>query len=171
MGLFLLMFLPLRVIQIFTGFTFTDPEDFLPLLSVLLGFIGSIIIGYSRQEKVDVSCMALILILTLWPVMPNSGLFFMAQEFRSVTGAWPQVMVDDPRNWQGHVSPAFDALSSCVNYLHAFSGAWMLVYIMVLFAVRSRLSVGQRRMCFVALAGVLLVSVFDPGHLYAWWLD
>ncbi len=171
MGLFALIFLPFRFLSIFTGFTFTDAEDFGPLLTLVVGLIGVVLIGRSRQDKASLPLILLLLLLSLWPLLPNFGLFFMARELQSVHGSWPQVMVDDPKNKYGHVSPLFDALFHLVNYLEAFSGAWMVVFLAFFFAVKSRLSSKQRRLCL----GLMFISLFlvlaDLGNLYAWWLD
>jgi hypothetical protein len=171
MGVFALIFLPFRLVSVFTGFTFTDAEDFGPLITLLIGLIGVALIGRSAQKKVSPPLIALLLLLSLWPILPNMGLFFMARELQSVHGSWPQVMVDDPKNWYGHVSPRFDALSHLVAYLEAFSGAWMAIFLALFLAVRSRLSGRQRQVCIVLTIISLLLVLADPGNLYAWWED
>lgn len=157
--------------QVFTGFTFTDAEDFAPLLTLVVGLIGVALIRRPSQSKASFPLIALLLVLSLWPLLPNFGLFFMARELQSVDGSWPQVMVDDPKNLYGHVSARFDALFHLVNYLEAFSGAWMVVFLALFFAVKSRLSSRQIRLCL----GLMVISLFlvlaDLGNLYAWWLD
>lgn len=169
--MFGLLFLPFRFLSIFTGFTFTDAEDFAPLLALVVGLVGVVLIRRSAQGKASFPLLSLLLLLSLWPLLPNFGLFFMARELQAVDGSWPQVMLDDPKNLYGHVSPLFDSLFHLVNYLEAFSGAWMVVFWALFFAVKSRLSSKQCRFCL----GLMFISLFlvlaDLGNLYAWWLD
>jgi hypothetical protein len=80
-------------------------------------------------------------------------------------------MVDDPKNLYGHISPRFDRLFHVVNYLEAFSGAWLAVFLLLSFAVKARLSTNQRRLCLGLMCLSLFVALLDPGNLYAWWLD
>ena len=108
--------------------------------------------------------------LSLWPLLPHLGLFFLARELQHFSGHWPQVMVDDP-DWDGRASPLYNALSHLVNYLEAFSGAWMIVFWTIFFAAKPKFTTTQRRF-FVGLTVIsLVVFLFDPGNLYAWWLD
>ena len=80
-------------------------------------------------------------------------------------------MVDDPKNWFGHASPLYDTLYNIVDYLEAFSGAWMLAFWTIFFAAKPKFTIAQRRL-FVGLTAIsLVVFLFDPGNLYAWWLD
>lgn len=171
MGLFALFLVPFRFISVFTGFTFTDVEDFTPILSLVIGVFGVFLIRRSPTSKATLPLISLLLVLSLWPLLPNFGLFFMARELQSVHGSWPQVMVDDPKNLYGHVSPHFDKLFHVVNYLEAFSGAWMAIFIALFFAAKPRLSPSQYRLC----SGLMILSLFtvivDPGNLYAWWMD
>jgi hypothetical protein len=80
-------------------------------------------------------------------------------------------MVDAPKNLLGNVSSHFDALFSLVNYLNAFSGAWMVIFVALLFASKSRLSINQRQFCLFASLASLVIYSLDFGNLYAWWLD
>lgn len=164
---------PSRIFSIVDRFTFTDVEDFLPLFSLFLGLIGVRFIHRSakNQDKVSRPLMLLLLVLTLWPILPNFGLFFLAREFQSVNGHWPQVMMDDPRNWYGHVSPRFDKLSHTIGYLEAFSGAWLLIFMALFVVVRGRLSARQRRLCIGLLCFTVFLCLADPGNLHARWLD
>ena len=166
----MLMFLLFRVMQIFTGFTFTDAEDFAPLLTLLIGGICVFLIHRSKREKVSAMLFAALLLLSLWAILPNLGLFFMARELQSVSGNWPQVMVDDPKNRYG-LSPQFDALFHLTNYLHAFSGAWMIIFFALFFTIQARLSLLQKRAVIALFGASMLIVIFDPGNLYAWWLD
>jgi hypothetical protein len=171
MGIFALILLPFNLISVFAGFTFTDAEDFTPLLSLLIGLVGVFLIARSPQEKASPSLIALLLLLSLWPLLPIFALFFMAHELQSVHGSWPQVMVDDPKNWYGGVSPRFDGLFHLVNYLGAFSGAWMVVFVALFLVAKSRLSRIQRRLCLSLMFISMLLVVVDPGNLHAWWMD
>lgn len=171
MGVVILVFLPFRFVSIFTGFTFTDAEDFAPFLTLLSGLLGVVLIRRSRQDKASFPLNCLLILLSLWPILPNFGLFLMARELQAVQGSWPQVMVDDPKNKLGNLSPRFDALFHVVNYLEAFSGAWMVVFVALFFAVNSRLSSTQRRFCIGPMTVSLFLVLIDPGNLYEWWLD
>lgn len=123
------------------------------------------------QKKATPALIALMSLLSLWPLLPTLGLFLLARELQSVSGNWPQVMVDDPKNWFGHTTPLYDSLFHIVDYLEAFSGAWMLVFIAIFFAAKPKLTVVWRRI-FVGLMMIsVLVFLFDPGNLTAWWLD
>ena len=167
----LLWTLLFRFVSIFGGFTFTDAMDFAPLLTLVLGLVGVVWICRSLRAKLSLPLFAALLFLSLWPLLPNFGLLFMARELQSVRGSWPQVMVDDPKGLCGHVSARFDSLFHLVNYLDAFSGALMVVFLALFFAVRSRLSSVQRWLCLSSMFICLLVVCVDPGNLYAWWLD
>lgn len=171
MGIFALIFLPLRFFSIFARFTFTDAEDFLPMASLIIGLIGTIFIYRSVREKVSAALMFLMLLLSAWPILPNIGLYFMAREFQAANNSWPQVMVDDPKNQYGHTTPLFDALFHVVNYLEAFSGAWMVVFFALFFAMRTRFSLIQQRVVIGLMVFSLLLVLLDPGNLYAWWMD
>lgn len=160
-----------RVLEIFTGFTFADVEDFAPLLSLIIGLVAAFALYRTRNEKASYAILAVMLLLSLWPVLPNISLYFMAREFQAVHGSWPQVMVDDPKNWLSAVSPRFDRLFSLTSYLEAFSGAWMVIFFVLYPILKSRFSLVQRRvLCSIVLAG-LFILLADPGSLYAWWLD
>ena len=169
--MFELILLPLRALLIFTSFTFTDAIDYAPLLSLIVSFVGIVLIRRSSQSRASFPLLILLITLSLWPLLPNFGLFFLARELQSVQGSWPQVMVDDPKNWYGHVSPRFDALFHLVNYLEAFSGAWMVVFLALFFSVKPRLSSKQRWLCLGLMFASLFLVLADPGNLYAWWLD
>jgi hypothetical protein len=171
MGIFALYFLIFRVAAIFTGFTFTDVEDFGPILSLLIGLLGAVLIHRAPHKRTSLPYISLMLLLSAWPLLPNFGLFFMARELQSVSGTWPQVMIDDPKNWYGHATPEFDALFHLINYLEAFSGAWMIVFVALFFAAKARLSSAQRRLLLGLTFISFVLALCDPGHLYAWWLD
>ena len=164
-------FLPLRFTSIFSGFTFTDAIDFAPLLSLCVGAVGVFLLKPTPQKKASKSRMALLLILALWPLLPSFGLFFLAREVQSINGAWPQAMVNDPKSLNGNASPHFDALFSTVNYLMAFSGAWMAIFFAAFARVRVDLSENQKRLCVGVFVIALLLTILDPGNLYAWWRD
>ena len=163
--------LPFRIFQVFGGFDFTDPEDFAPLLTLGIGLICAASIVRFSPKKASVPLICSLLILTLWPILPNFGLYFMARELQSVRGTWPQVMIDDPKNAYGYISSQYDALYHVVNYLEAFSGAWMIIFVALYFATKSRLSRAQQRLCLGSMAFTLLLFLIDFGNLYAWWLD
>ena len=165
------MFLPFRVIQIFAGFDFTDAVDFGPVITLFIGLLGVCCIYYSPKKKASLPLILPLVLLSLWPLLPNFGLLFMAREFQSVQGAWPQVMVDDPKNLYGGISPQFDALFHLTNYLEAFSGAWMVIFFTLFFAIQSRLSLMQKRVIITLSCFSALTVLFDPGNLYAWWMD
>lgn len=171
MGIFAFIFLASRVVSIFNGFTFTDAEDFLPLASLIIGLIGVVLICRSAREKVSAVLFGALVLLSLWPLLPNFSLFFMARELQAISGNWPQVMVDDPKNWYGHVTPHFDALFHLTNYLEAFSGAWMVIFFALFFAIRTRFSLMQKRAIIGLMGFSLLLMLFDPGNLSAWWID
>lgn len=167
----LLYFLAFRVFSIFFGFDFTDAIDYAPLLCLIIGVAGAVCLSRTRHQSATFGLVALMCLLSLWPVLPNFSLFLMARELQSVTGAWPQVMVDDPKNWLGHATPGFDAWFSVTAYLEAFSGAWMIVFWSIFFAAKEKFTVAQRRL-FIGLTVIAtLFFLFDPGDLYAWWLD
>jgi hypothetical protein len=159
------------IYMIFSGFTFTDFEDYTPLLSLIIGIILTIVICRRRQEKASAGLTLSMYLLSLWPVLPNISLYFMARQLRSVSGAWPQVMVDDPKNWYGHVTPLYDQLFHLTNYLLAFSGAWMILFFALYFGAKSRLNPVQRKIILGLMILMLVISVMDPGKLGAWWLD
>jgi hypothetical protein len=169
--LYLLFTLPFRVFQAFEGFDFTDLEDFMPVFSLALGLVAAISIGCSRKEKVSPVLMLCMALLSLWPLLPNMGLYFLARELKPFGVMWPQVMVDDPRNWLGHASPRYEAIHSLISYLEAFSGAWMVISLALYFAVRSKLTIRQAKTLSGLYLLTVLVFVLDPGHLYEWWLD
>ena len=171
MGVFALIFLPFRVISIFSDFTFTDAEDFGPILSLLIGLTGATLIRRSLQDKASLPLVYSMLLLGLGPILPNLGLFCMAYELESVHGSWPQVMVDDPKNLFGRVSPKFDAIFHLVNYLEAFSGAWMIIFLALFFAVKANFSRQQRKLIVGTMLISLVIVLVDPGNLYAWWMD
>lgn len=160
------------VFLILGGFTFTDWQDFAPLLSLLVGIVGALIIAGSPSKKASPALVGLMSLLSLWPVVPQLGLFLLAREFQRVHhGAWPQVMIDDPKDRLGHTSAHYDGLFHAVNYLHAFAGAYLLLFFVLFALLRPRFS----RRCmglFIALCvDSMLIFLFDPGHLIAWWLD
>jgi hypothetical protein len=98
-------------------------------------------------------------------------MFFLAREFQSVYGSWPQVFVDTPWDRLGNVSPKYDALFRIATYLEAFSGAWMVIFSLLFFTVRSRLSVLQGWICLSLMFISLFLVLIDPGNLYEWWMD
>ena len=80
-------------------------------------------------------------------------------------------MVDDPKNWFGQATPLYDTLLPVVDYLEAFSGAWMIVFLAIFFAAKPKFNVIWRRI-FIGLTIIsVLVFLLDLGNLYAWWLD
>lgn len=168
-----IMLLPLRMVDVFTGFTFTDWEDFAPMLTVLVGLLtaGYLCFHRARQKPISWPLLTSMIVLSCAPLLPNIAIFFMAREFQVTQGAWPQVMVNDPKGFLGHISPRFDHLNNLEAYLEAFSGAWMLVYVCLLVAVKSRLSPVQQRLLIGVMCAALVLCAFDPGHLYAWWMD
>lgn len=163
--------LPFRLFLVFTGFTFTDLQDFAPLFSLVIGLMGAGIIWNSPPKKASLALIFLMCLLSLWPILPNIGLYFMAHQIQSIQGTWPQVMVDDPKNWYGHATPQFDVLFNLVGYLEAFSGAWMVVFFTLLYGARSRFTSVQWRLFVGLVIIMILIFLLDPGHLYAWWLD
>lgn len=167
----LILWIPFRRLCIFNNFTFTDAEDFGPLLLLVIGGILALLVGRFPRERTIPSVFVLLVALSVSPLLPNICLYLMAHEFQAVHGSWPQVMVDDPKHFYGHLSPRFDRLAQAVAYLEAYSGAATVVFAALFFAVRPYLSYMQRRwlLCLAALA--VLVVVLDPGNLYAWFLD
>lgn len=173
--LFALIYFPfillIRVLDTFDAFTFTDLQDFMPLLSLVVGLMGAGIIYCSPKKKASSLLIILICLLALWPILPNIGLYYMAHQFQLHVGSWPQVMVDDPKNQYGHISSSFDSLSHLVVYLNAFSGAWMVTFFALYFASKSRFTPMQRRIIIGLMVFMIAISVLDPGGLYAWWMD
>lgn len=91
------LFLTTRLLHVFFGFTFTDTEDFMPLLSLVLGLGAAVSISFFSKgttSKVLMACMGM---LCMWPLLPHVGLYLMARELQHVGVRWPQVMVDDPK--------------------------------------------------------------------------
>ena len=99
-----------------------------------------------------------------WPL-------FLARENQRVQAAWPQPMVDSPESCLGHVSPYFDCLLHVVNYLEAFSGARMVIFLTLFFGAKIHLPLALRRWCVGLTLVSLAIVVIDLGNLYAWWLD
>jgi hypothetical protein len=89
MFLFLWIFLLFRPLTIFLGFTFTDPEDFLPMISLFIGLSCAAFLGCSVGKKASSGLLGSLLLLSLWPILPNFGLYFMARELQIVHGSWP----------------------------------------------------------------------------------
>lgn len=169
--MFALILLLFRPFLMFFGFDFTDWQDFLPLVSLIGGIGGACWLTRTPQKRATPGLIALMSLLSLWPILPNLGLFFLARELQHISGEWPQVMADDPKNWFGQASPLYDALFHIVDYLDAFSGAWMIIFIAIFFAAKPKFSVGWRRV-FIGLTIIsVLVFLFDPGNLTEWWLD
>ena len=166
-----LLFLLLRPFSLFFGFNFADWQDFLPLASLIVGLAGAAMLAPKRDKRAMPALVALMVLLSLWPLLPNCGLLFLARELQTMTGAWPQVMADDPKNWLGHATPRYDALFHVVAYLEAFSGAWMLIFPAIFLAAKPKITVGWRRVFLALFVASLVVFVIDPGNLYAWWLD
>ncbi len=100
--LFSLVLLLFRPLLIFLSFDFTDWQDFLPLVSLIVGIGGACLLFHSPQKKATPGLIALMSLLSLWPILPNLGLLFLARELQHLSGHWPQVMADDPKNWFGH---------------------------------------------------------------------
>jgi hypothetical protein len=161
----------MRVFDIFDAFTFTDLQDFMPLVSLIVGLMSAGIIYNSPKKKASLTLIILMCLLACWPILPNVGLYFMAHQFQLHFGSWPQSMVDDPKNYYGQVSSLFDSLSHLVVYLNAFSGAWMVTFFALYFAAKSQLTLMQRKIIIGLMMIILVISILDPGHLYAWWLD
>lgn len=172
MGFFALLWWLSWVFAIFFGFTFTDLPDYGPFLTLFVGLWGAFVLAVSPPKRASPALVALMSLLALWPVVPHMGLFFLARELqRFNNGAWPQVMVDDPKNRLGHVSPQYDALFHAVNYLEAFAGAWLVLFFTLFLALRSRFSRACQYLFIALVVDSMLVFIFDPGNLYAWWLD
>jgi hypothetical protein len=168
---YLLVVLLMRVFDIFNAFTFTDPQDFMPLISLVIGLMSAGIIYNSPKKKASFCLIILMCLLAFWPILPNIGIYFMAHQFQLHTGSWPQVMVDDPKHQYGNISALFDSLSHLVVYLNAFSGAWMVTFIALYFAAKSRFTPMQRRIIIGLMVLMIAISILDPGGLYAWWMD
>jgi len=170
MGLYAPLMLLLRVVEIFTGFTFTDLEDFVPLVTLLIGVVGAALLSRSRKKPATKSTMALMSTMTLWPILPTVGLYFLARTFQSVNGNWPQVMVDDPKSQLGS-SPQFDDLFYLIPYLEALSGAWMISFLVLAAVLWDRFSRLQRRLLTGLTLFFLAAAIIDFGGLNAWWMD
>ena len=169
--MFALILFLFRPFLIFLNFDFTDWQDFLPMVSLIVGIGGACWLFHSPQKKATPALIVLMSLMSLWPLLPNLGLFFLARELQSISGHWPQVMSDDPKNWFGHATPLYDSLFRVVDYLDAFSGAWMIIFVAIFFAAKPKFSVSWRRV-FIGLTIVsVLVFLFDSGNLYEWWLD
>ena len=169
--MFALILLLYRPFSMFFDFDFADWQDYLAPLSLIIGIGGAMLLTRTRNEKATPALIALMSLLSLWPILPNLGLLWLALELRKISGAWPQVMVDDPKNWVGHATPLYDGLFHVVAYLEAFSGAWMIVFWTIFFAAKAKFSVAWRRV-FIGLTMLwFLIFMGDPGNLYAWWLD
>lgn len=166
-----LLFIPFYPAYLFFAFTFTDLIDFLPLFSLLIGMGGIGLVRCNKQTTLSPPLIALLFVLSLWPLLPHLGMLLLAQEFSYVQGYWPQVFIDDPHNAVGYVSPRYDAYHSSVVYLQAFAGAWMLVHPAFLIALRKRMSRKLLAVNLFVLFLALLFMVIDPGHVYAWWVD
>lgn len=171
MDLLYLLFLPFHILLIFIGFTFTDAADFGPIATLLIGVLGALLIRRSPQRAASRPLHLLMILLSSWPILLLIGLFFLAREFQSVTGAWPQVMANDPKLLVGNISPLFDALYDMVEYLEALSGAWMIVFSTLFLCLHSRFSKAQQYLYISLVAGSVLAACFGFGDLYAWWLD
>ncbi len=169
--MFELFLLLLRPFSVFSGFDFTNWQDFLPLVSLAVGVCGAAMLVRARDKRATSGLVALMLFLSLWPLLPNLGLLFLAREVQHLAGSWPQVMVDDPKNWYGHASPFYDGLFHVIVYLEAFSGAWMIAFVAIFFAAKPKFTVVWRRVFVGLTLSSLLVFLIDPGNLFAWWLD
>lgn len=167
---FILIDILCRFLSIFTAFTFTNFEDFLPLLSLILGIVVTIRLRRSAEAGTSPHLPILMVALIGGVFLPNVGLYFLAREFQAVYGSWPQVMIDDPRGI-GDISVGYAGLRQVIPYLHAFSGAWLANALMLFAVARSRLSATQRRSLAAFAIVWLLVCAIAPGNLYAWWID
>lgn len=172
MGIFVLLFAPFRFVHIFLGFTFTDIEDFIPVLSLICGLVAvAIMCRRNRLAKAaSPVLLALLYILSLWSLLPNVALLFLAREHQAQRGNWPIVLINDPKNAYG-LSPLYDGLFHLVAYFEAFSGAWMVIFGALFATVYPRLSMWQRRFTIGLNCFAFLLVVIDPGNLYAWWWD
>ncbi|RYX85619.1 hypothetical protein EON83_04575 [bacterium] len=168
------LFLPLEwlswVSAIFGGFTFTDWYDFIPLCCLTCGLIA---VGLSRllfSRPASLCLKGILIALATWPLYPLFPLTMMAWQVVKVRGAWPQVMIDDPRNLIG-LSRDYDFWLHAVSYTQAIAGATFVTFIAMLCANQKRLS----RNAMISILGVcgatMLLAIADPLNLSAWWLD
>ncbi len=169
--MFAFIFLLLRPFSMFFDFDFADWQDYLAPLGLIVGISGAALLTRTTQKKATMGLIVLMLLLSLWPILPNLGLLLLALELQKISGSWPQVMVDDPKNWVGHATPLYDALFHVVAYLEAFSGAWMIIFVAVFFAAKPKFSVCWRRVFIGSTVISVLIFLSDPGNLFAWWLD
>jgi hypothetical protein len=128
---------------------------------------GIWLVRRNEQSKLSWPLVVLLVTLSLWPLLPHTGMYLMAQEFQRVDGYWPQVLIDDPKNAEGRVSSRIDTYSSAVIYLQDFAGAWMLVQPVFLIVLRQRIAPKLLAASLFVLFLALLFMVIDPGHVFA----
>ena len=166
MGIIAFILLPFRVLSIFTGFTFTDIEDYGPLLTLVVGIVALATMRRQNQKSATLPLMLVMVLLAFGPLLPNLGIYFLATEFQSIYGSWPEPMVDD-----SHRSGNISVLYSPVSYLEAFSGAWMVLFVAYCCTLNNRFSERQSKLILGTMFLSLFVVLLDPGKLYTWWLD
>lgn len=169
--LFEVMWWFFQFLSIFLDFDFTDWEDFTPLISLVLGIAGAIYFNTQKKKPPSIAVYVLMVLLAIWPILSNIGLYFLAREYQSLFRSWPEVMVSDPKNVYGNGHVTYDSLFQVVSYLQAFAGAWMANFIALFLANGPRLSATGTRIIWTTFGISMLLYFLDIGNLSAWWID
>lgn len=158
------------VSAIFDGFTFTDWYDFVPLGCLVGGLVAAGLSGLRAPRPASLWLKGILSVLALWPLYPLAPLVMLALQVVKVRGNWPQVMVDDPKNLVG-LSPSYDFWFHVTDYAEAIAGAALVTFLFFLGANRDRLTPRFKWQVLSVCGVAILVSIADPGHLFAWWID
>jgi hypothetical protein len=154
------------------AFTFTDWADFGPLAFVVGGTILISLFRrrYTKQQWAQNIAFIALLISIYGFLTSHFFLYLFAKEFEHLTGKMPIPMVNDPK-WLPDRFPSIAPYYNRVEYAEAYSGAFSVLSLQLLFALHKILARWQ--VVFVSLSLVLVAIIVqnDPYHLYQWWID
>lgn len=168
-----LLLLWLFLLNPFAAFTFTDAIDFVPG-GMIVGTLAALALRHWRRPYPPAwARLAIILLFSfavLTPLFLYVPLHQMAEQAALLIGHWPQVMVNDPK-LMGENDAVYQNLRNRCGYAFAFVGWGLWTQIALFLHLRHSLSSRQTRAFFIFSALAWLLFFFEPGHLFAWWMD
>lgn len=160
-----------RIWLIQNGIPFDDRTDYVFAVALLAGLVMGRKGKEPERKMPSPALLANLVLLSCWPILHHIGLWALANEFQRVNHSWTQMMVDDPKNSYGRISPKFDALYDYIDGLALLGLFWMFLLLALFIVNWRRLTVLWRVLIPALVCFWITVFLSDPGGVFAWWLD
>ena len=157
----------------FSGFTFTDPADFIFATLIPLTWLGIAWLHFRRPNSevwVWYATRIAYAFAVLGPLVPLTVLYLASWRASVVLGHWPRHMMDDPKHIC-HQDTLYQTLLTNFPYATAFGGWRIYSFGALLLHLRRQIPPARLGWMVAAFLLAWMLLVGEPGGRFEWWLD